>query len=323
MIKVSVIIPVYGVESSIERCARSLMEQTLLDIEFIFVNDCTKDSSIGILERVINEYKSREGHVKIVHHSSNKGLPQARKTGLLHARGEFIAHCDSDDWVDPDLYEKLYYSAFYNDSDIAVCDFLVHRENEAGLRLGARTNDVNTYIQNLLFQKDSVAMWNKLIRRDIYANDILFPFDNMGEDMATTLQLVAHCHKMSFVEGAYYHYDGTTNSITREVSKEKVLTRAIQACRNVNLAIRFYQDSESEIIRNGITHLKFMQRRQLMPIINHQDAYEIWKRTFPEINLDVLFKRAVQISVWDRLKFFMTLIGLFPIIKECFRSNLK
>lgn len=323
MVKVSVIVPVYGVEKYIERCARSLMEQTLADMEFIFVNDCTQDSSITILKRVIGEYKNREKNVKIVHHDINRGLPQARKTGVLNATGDFVAHCDSDDWVDRELYEKLYYSASSKVSDVAVCDFQVHRPDVIDLRVGTRTNDIDTYRLNLLFQKEPVSMVNKLIRRDIYLKDVVFPIDNMGEDMATVLQLIAHCRKVSFVEDVYYHYDGTTLSITREDSKEATLSRALQACRNVDLAIRFYKDSKDEKIRNGITHLKFMQRKQLMPIINHKDAYVIWRGLFPEINKDVLFNREVYISLTDRIKFLMTLIGIFPILKEYLRSNLN
>lgn len=324
MAKVSVIIPIYGVENYIERCVRSLMEQTLEDIEYIFVNDCTQDSSIEILEKIINEYKSRVNNVKIVHHEVNRGLPQTRKTGLLYATGEFIAHCDSDDWVDCELYEKLYESAISNDADIAVCDFLVHRINGiVDLKVGTRTNDINTYIPNLLFQKDPLSMVNKLIRREIYLNDILFPIDNMGEDMATTLQLLAYCRHVSYIEGTYYHYDGTTISITRNASKEAILARALQACKNCCLAIRFYKDSKDVDIKNGIVHLKFMQRRQFMPIINHKDAYKIWRCTFPEINGDVIFKRAVSISIIDRIKFFLTLINVFPLFKQYFRSNLN
>lgn len=323
MAKVSVIIPVYGVERYIERCARSLMEQTLNEMEFIFVDDCTSDSSIKVLERTLKDYENRIKDVRIVHHQFNKGLPQARKTGLEYATGDFIAHCDSDDWVDRQLYEKMYLSAISNASDAVVCDFLVHRSDVVDLRLGTRTGDINAYRLNLLFQREPVSMVNKLIRREVYYKDILFPIDNMGEDMATTLQLVAQCHKVSFVEDVYYHYDGTTVSITRDATKEATLSRALQACRNVELAIRFYKDSKDENIKNGITHLKFMQRKQLMPIINHKEAYDIWKNVFPEINKDIIFKRKVFISLSDRIKFLMTLIGVFPIFKKYLRSNLN
>ena len=111
MPKVSVIVPIYEVEKYIERCVRSLFEQTLDDIEYIFVDDCTKDNSITVLERVIKDYPNRKSQITILHHETNKGLPQARKTGLLSARGDYIAHCDSDDWVDHKLFALMYEKA--------------------------------------------------------------------------------------------------------------------------------------------------------------------------------------------------------------------
>ena len=88
-VKVSVCIPVYGVEKYIERCARSLFEQTMQEgIEFIFVNDCTPDKNIEILERVLAEYPHRKEQTKIIHHENNKGLVSARNTGLTYAVGE-------------------------------------------------------------------------------------------------------------------------------------------------------------------------------------------------------------------------------------------
>ena len=123
--KVSVCIPVYGVEKYIERCARSLFEQTMKDgIEFIFVNDCTKDKSIEILEQVLGEYPERKEQVKIIHHEKNKGLVAARKTGLAHATGDYIIHCDSDDWVDLNLYETMYNKAVEVNADVVCCPFL-------------------------------------------------------------------------------------------------------------------------------------------------------------------------------------------------------
>ena len=128
MIKVSVCIPVYGVEKYIERCARSLFEQTIMDgIEFIFVNDCTKDKSIEILEQVVEKYPQRKNHVKIINRQRNGGLVAARNTALEHAAGDYIIHCDSDDWVDRDLYEKMYEQAVVSGADLVcapiVCEY--------------------------------------------------------------------------------------------------------------------------------------------------------------------------------------------------------
>ena len=74
MLKVSILVPVYGVEQYIEKCARSLFEQTYSDIEYVFVNDCTKDDSIGVLKRVLEKYPQRMQQVRIINHEKNMGL---------------------------------------------------------------------------------------------------------------------------------------------------------------------------------------------------------------------------------------------------------
>ena len=112
MPKVSVVIPIYGVEKYIERCAVSLFEQTLHDIEFVFVDDCTPDHSIEILKQVIEKYRpcfeEKNYAVRIERMSSNSGLPTVRRHGVSWCSGEYVTHCDSDDWVAPNMYELLY-----------------------------------------------------------------------------------------------------------------------------------------------------------------------------------------------------------------------
>ena len=97
--KVSVIIPIFGVERFIRKCAETLMEQTLQEVEYIFVNDATPDGSISVLKEVIAYYPQRLTHVRIIEHKVNKGLPAARNTGLSYATGEYVFHCDSDDYL--------------------------------------------------------------------------------------------------------------------------------------------------------------------------------------------------------------------------------
>ena len=105
--KLSVIVPIWGVEKYIEKCARSLFESDLDDMEFIFVDDCTPDKSIELLEALMEQYPERKKQSSIVRHEVNKGLPQARKTGFEASRGEFVTYCDSDDWVAPSMYSKM------------------------------------------------------------------------------------------------------------------------------------------------------------------------------------------------------------------------
>ena len=104
-IKVSIIIPVYGVEKYIEKCARSLFEQTYSNIEYIFVNDKSKDDSIDILKKILTAYPDRKAQVRIVEHEKNKGLSQARETGIGYASGMYLMHVDSDDYIEPNMVE--------------------------------------------------------------------------------------------------------------------------------------------------------------------------------------------------------------------------
>src|ERR1035437_2946131 len=123
--KVSIIITVYKAEQYIERCARSLFEQTFKELEFVFVNDFTPDTSIQILKKVIDEYSDRKNQVTILNHDYNKGVAAARNTGLDRVRGEYILQVDSDDWVEKSMVEESYVIAEANDSDIVWTDFYV------------------------------------------------------------------------------------------------------------------------------------------------------------------------------------------------------
>ena len=112
--KVSVIVPIYGVEPYIERCVRSLMEQTYTNCEYIFVDDCTPDASVEILKRVLEDYPNRKQKVKIIQNEKNQGLPQTRKHGFQYATGDFVANVDSDDFVEPYYFFINYFIIFLN-----------------------------------------------------------------------------------------------------------------------------------------------------------------------------------------------------------------
>ncbi|MCS2388759.1 glycosyltransferase family 2 protein [Bacteroides thetaiotaomicron] len=141
---VSVIVPIYGVEPYIEKCARSLFEQSLENMEFIFVNDCTPDKSVEILRQVIEDYPRRYLQIQIIEHEENRGLAMARNSGLLIAKGEYIIHCDSDDWVELDMYEEMYEKALEKMrissfviimQNILINGFIIFKENPGKRRI--------------------------------------------------------------------------------------------------------------------------------------------------------------------------------------------
>src|SRR5690554_2984658 len=113
----SVIVPIYNVEKQIKRCSISLFEQSFQNMEYIFVNDCSSDKSMEILNEVIDTYPEKKKQIVIINHDTNKGLSAARSSGIQLAKGEYIAHCDSDDWIDTDMYELMMNSIIKEKSD--------------------------------------------------------------------------------------------------------------------------------------------------------------------------------------------------------------
>ena len=225
--KVSIIVPVYGVEKYIERCARSLFEQTFKDIEYIFVNDCTKDNSMNILEKVMKDYPYR--NIRIINKVSNEGLPQARKTGVLASTGNYIMHIDSDDWVDLKIVEKLYLKAIEEDADMVCCDW-TEEYGDKSIVCHQQSMSTSESYKSILHFKSFAFAWNRLTRRELYDN-IEFPISYMLEDFVITSQLVSKSNKICFLCEALNHYSKMNSG--QSMSEEKRKNNMIQKVSNI------------------------------------------------------------------------------------------
>lgn len=309
MPKVSVIVPIYGVEQYIERCARSLFEQTLEDIEYIFVNDCTKDNSVAVLQKVMQDYPQRQSQIKIVHHEVNKGLPVARQTGLKEATGDYIIHCDSDDWVTTDAYEKMYAKAIADDADIVICDFYVSDGTNKRAYYKSLVSDPHIVIFSY------INIWTHLVRRDLYAGNITYPKGNMFEDKVVTIQLACYAKKISLLSEPLYYYFENATSICRVFTEEKCLNRFNQAVDNVNIIVDFIESMGlSKKYDTELLRLKYEARHQIAPITNQKKYYKDWKRCYPEITTKMLFATGITLS--EKIRFFVTYFGLFSLFRS-------
>ena len=123
MIKVSICVPVYGAELFMAKTARSLFAQTYSDIEYIFVNDCTKDRSIDILRETLEEFPHRKSQTHIIEHEENKGLSATRHTAVLHATGDYFFHFDDDDYLEPDAIARYVEKAEETQADMVMADY--------------------------------------------------------------------------------------------------------------------------------------------------------------------------------------------------------
>ncbi|MDD2200544.1 MAG: glycosyltransferase, partial [Bacteroidales bacterium] len=270
MPKVSVIVPIYGVEQYIERCAKSLFEQTLDDMEFIFVDDCTKDKSVELLYKIIDKYPNRRQSIFIIHHKINKGLPTARETGLKYATGDYFAHCDSDDWVDHRMYQLLYEHACRGNYDVVNCNyFRTDGINNKIISISYEEGNKKLIISKLIACQNWNTIWNKLVSRKIYErNNIQFPKETMLEDFVLTTQLLTYADRIGMIEEPLYFYYINSSSICGINNKESVINKSKQAMQNVDWILDFIRNIypigafEQETIV-----LKYVPKKLLIPIM--------------------------------------------------------
>ena len=126
---VSILVPIYNVEKYIDRCVRSLFEQTYGNIEYVFIDDCSLDNSMNILMNISKEYPERYGSMKVLFHSKNVGIAQTRNELLKEAKGEYCIFIDSDDYVELNAIEILYNKACETGAEIIRYNYYVNNEN--------------------------------------------------------------------------------------------------------------------------------------------------------------------------------------------------
>lgn len=310
--KVSVIIPVYKAEKYIERCARSLFSQTLNNIEYIFVDDASPDKSMDIVYRVLEEYPERQHQVKIIRHDINCGVGQSRQDGLDSSTGEYIIHCDPDDWAEPNMYESLYLKANKDNADIVICDYILETGNGNHLMpqkpKGLTPDEV---LSDIAEGKIYGSFWNKLIKAEtiVHNNIRLISNLNVCEDLFFFLLLLKHKVKIAYLSEGLYHYDYiiNPNSIQRTSLPNHIFLdeQIISLSKNI-LSEEKYQRQQAAIITGALFHLFQIQscsnrefRRRYSPykgLVNKND------------NLNLAYKFFLQLS----------LLGLKSQSQKCF-----
>lgn len=217
MLKVSVLVPVYNVEKYIEKCARRLFSNTISsDCEFIFINDCTPDSSMEKLNNTIKDYPKLKKNIVIINHEKNKGISAVRNTAINNANGEYLLYTDSDDWVEPNYIEDLYTEAKKGNYDIVGCDFYYEREyTKHGKKLlkkhlSMQPLNMNSKIclNDLYEDKVGAYLWCKLIKRDFVLNNKLSFTEDIFclEDMLFITKALNKSPTISYIPEALYHY---------------------------------------------------------------------------------------------------------------------
>lgn len=255
--KISLIAPIYGVEPYIRQFAESALGQTYDDIQFIFVNDGTKDNSMAILNALIEEQFSHLRPRITIINKENGGLPSARKSGLEAAEGEYILFADSDDWLELNAVERVMALAERTDADIVYFDLVKEygggKQSVKHERTYTAENRLR-WIENMFNYRSFGYTVTKCFRRKLYTdNKIVFPKLGMHEDICLMAQIIFYAQSIAQLPEPLYHYRKDNPAA---MCSQKRSVRHIASSRNMMGVVEAFKDdlkgSPMEFVADGV-----------------------------------------------------------------------
>lgn len=290
---ISIIVPIYNVEEYISKCLESILAQTITNIEVIVVNDGSTDKSSAICEA----YAIKDQRLKVIQ-QNKQGVSAARNAGINQATGNFIGFVDGDDYIEINMYEKLYQACLETRSDIAICT--LGREINGELMNLDRDGDEEN---QLVFNNEAAmselfkghlyrfSLCNKLFNKKCFAG-ITFPVGRIHEDLSTTYKLFANADQTVYLDFIGYIYVKREESILTKAYYEKRLEafigweeivpymrkeypqlgKIVNACFTYNCIDHIYYISDQVRKRND--RVKFLKS---IRIYIRKDKWEIFK----------------------------------------------
>lgn len=252
MMTISILIPVYGVEKYIEQCARSLFEQSYAQIEYIFVNDCTKDNSIHILENVIKQYPERASQVHIIQHPHNKGVGAARQTALMTSTGEYITFVDSDDFIPADAIESLVNAAEENHADLIEGGYAEWDGKDGAPQMPVAMSK-EKYLKLLLCQNIIPnRLWGRIYKRSLIMEHKIFFQEGIdyAEDLFWNAQFLYYGNRTHINKVVYKYRTDNSCSYTHNISEKNLMSYF----KSSRMMIQFFEtiSSGSNMYRKAI-----------------------------------------------------------------------
>jgi len=230
---ISVIIPIYNVERYLDKCIRSVVEQTYKNLEIILVDDGSPDQCGTICDK----WAEKDKRIRVIH-KTNGGLSDARNAGLDAATGAYIGFVDSDDYIHPQMYQRLYEELAEYSADLAICGFdrvdvysnqVIRNENMPSEGLIGKKEALLNICRKVTY----MVVWNKLYRRELFDN-LRFKYGKISEDIFIMYELIHRCVHILSVPENYYYYVQTPNSIMRS-DKTVAHLDAVEAYYNMLL----------------------------------------------------------------------------------------
>ena len=222
--KISIIVPVYKVEQYLHRCLDSIVAQTFTDWECILIDDGSPDKSGAICD----EYASKDNRFKVIH-QENKGVSAARNAGLEAAKGEWIGFVDSDDWIEPNMYDYLYTTSQKNHPDCVICGFFGQHKKRIKKMCGTEESIIQLFnnkgFGGFSFLRLLSAEKIQNIRFDITVKYM--------EDVKFFYEIFKNCKKIYWDNEPLYHYEQRNDSVTNEKGLTEAAKTAIKVLEEI------------------------------------------------------------------------------------------
>lgn len=212
---ISVIVPIYNVENYLDKCIKSIINQAYSNLEIILVNDGSTDSCLEKCE----EWKKKDKRIVVIN-KKNGGLSSARNAGLDICKGNYIVFIDSDDYIHPEMIEKLYNNSKKYNSDVSICNYYIDDEKNTYSNKGdykdfiVSENKKYDYLYNK-YQIMTIIAWNKIYKREIFEN-LRYPNGKIHEDEYIIFDVLERAKVISYMSEPLYYYLQRSGSITNK-----------------------------------------------------------------------------------------------------------
>lgn len=316
-IKVSILVPFYMVENYVGRCVESLFTQTYSNIEYIFVNNCSPDKSMEVINEYIEKYGVAD-KCKMIVHEQNQGISASRNDCLDNMSGDYFLFIDSDDYIDKDMVELLVEAAIKEDADIAGCGYIEEYSDHRVEHPQCYTNDHDEMMRAITMLTIKGVLWKLLVRSTIvtdHKDEVRFISDiNMVDDYLFCCQLFYYSRRFASVDRCMYHWIQYNPNNYTHTTISAVESQAVAICKTEEF---YCEKGVLEVVKDSLLQRKFVSK---LPLILDKRCCDVkrWKRLFPESN-DAW--KDLSFSMGNQLIFRLAqspLYWLIPVMRKIF-----
>ena len=303
MVKCSIIFCTFNSAAFLDKGLHSLLSQTLDDLEIIIVDDGSTDNTIYKIKEVLNHYPQRNNQVKLIIHTKNLGIAAARTSGIQAATGEYLIHMDSDDFIEPEMYELMYKKAKEGDYDIVACDYYFESKNKK-IIISKNYESTPHECLKIINNKENCltgTLWDKMVKTRIYKEYNILPFKQIdyNEDLNCFIRILYYSQSITVIRKPLYHHIKRENSV---MDIDKVSNNEYWEMRRKSLDFlgKFFENKNQDSFLLCVDRWKLDFKLEILPYFQgpFMDWYKLYENTHKNILKFNYISRRGRVFLW-------------------------